>query len=275
MSLFVPFGKSKSVKEGGKDASNHFNKGNAMFKEFVHIVGKPSKITTQEQAHRELGCLKKAIGSINNLSPIMCEYIAARCRVIREKYPCLREDIAKIFQSLAEICVEGYKVHNADLFTGAKHSIEWWEKESQRLFNILKPSKIAPEKHQKRKGKTINKTQEKARSLRNDIPIILITGITNKKEPIEQACGFEIKEVLVERWAPNLKKVDAICEGACNSNFGIFVCLCKNTCHAVAEIAQKYTKGASKWIVLKMFKNNSRIVAESIRETILAAGFAI
>ncbi|MCQ2089268.1 MAG: hypothetical protein MJY93_03355 [Fibrobacter sp.] len=246
-----------------------------MFKEFIRIVGTPRKITSQEQANAELGRFKKAIGSINNLSPIMREYIAARCRIIREKYPRLREDIANIFQLLVETCVEGYKVHNADLFTGAKHSIEWWERESQRLFNILKPSKITTEKHQKRKGKVVRKPQEKKITLRTDIPIILITGITNKKEPIEQACGFEVKEVLVERWAPNLKKVDAICEGASKSTFGIFVCLCKNTCHAVAEVAQKYTKGASKWIVLKVFKNNSQIVAESIRKAILAAGFAI
>jgi len=275
LSLFVPIGKPKSVKEGGKVVSTLFKTESNMNKEFINIVGGPAYINTIDQANATLGSIKKAIVSIKNMTPTMREYIAARSRIIREKFPCLRDDVKNIFQSLIDSSPMGEQVYNTNLSVGFRHSIEWWENESKRLYSIIKPTfETASMQHKKKRKSLPLKTVSKSQ-LRSDIPIVLIAGITNKKDSIEQACGFEVTEVLVERWAPNLKKVNAICESANKSKFGIFVCLCKNTCHAVSEIAKKNTKGTSNWIVLKEFKNNSHIVACNIRKAILAAGFTI
>lgn len=246
-----------------------------MNKAFINIVGTPREINTIDQARKEIGSFKKAVDTLKNMTPTMREYIAARCRIIREMFPILRDDVGDIFQALINSCPEEEQVYNTNLSVGFRHSISWWQKESERLYGIIKPSIKNFTVQKTRKNKNTPKGTTHKSTLRNDVPIYIITGITGKKQPIEEATGFEVNEILAERWAPNLKRIQAVCEATQKSDFGVIAFLCKNTCHAVSEIAIKKTKGISNWKVIKIFKNNTSEIAATIKSAIATAGIAV
>lgn len=246
-----------------------------MNKAFINIVVTPREINTIDQAKAELGSFKKVIISPKKMTSTEREYIAARCRIIREKFTSLRDDVGDIFQALINSCPEGERVYNTNFKVGSRHSATWWQKESERLYGIIKPSIKNFTVQKARKNKNTPKGTTHKSTLRNDVPIYIITGITGKKQPIEEATGFEVNEILAERWAPNLKRIQAVCEATQKSDFGVIAFLCKNTCHAVSEIAIKKTKGISNWKVIKIFKNNTAEIAATIKSAIATAGIAV
>lgn len=244
-----------------------------MNQDFINIVGQPNEISSLPQALSELSKLKKAL-SIKNATPSMLEYIAARGRLLWELYPEIRSDVRALFDTVIQTKPKDVKIMNTNFKVGSHHSASWWQKESERLFKIIKPI-IKNFTIQKTKKKRTAKAQKCKSPLRNDIPIYIITGITGKKQSIEEALGFKINEILAERWAPNLKRIQAVCEATQKSSFGIIAFLCKNTCHSVSEVAIKKTKGASNWKVIKIFKNNTAEIAETIKSAIATIDIAV
>lgn len=245
-----------------------------MNQDFINIVGQPNEINSLTQARFELSKLKKAL-SIKNATPSMLEYIAARGRLFGELFPKTRNDVRVLFDTMIQTKPKGVEIKNTNFKVGSHHSASWWQKESERLFKIIKPTIKNFTIQKTKKQKRTDKAQKCKSPLRNDIPIYIITGITGKKQPIEEALGFEVNEILAERWAPNLKRIQAVCEAAQKSSFGIIAFLCKNTCHSVSEVAIKKTKGISNWKVIKIFKNNTAEIAATIKSAIATAGIAV
>lgn len=244
-----------------------------MNQDLINIVGQPNEINSLTQALSELSKLKKAL-SIKSVTPSMLECIAARGRYLWELYPEIRNDIRALFDAVIQTKPEDVKIMNTNFKVGSRHSATWWQKEAERLYKIIKPTIKNFTIQKTKKQKRTDKAQKCKSSLRNDIPIYIITGITGKKQPIEEALGFEVNEILAERWAPNLKRIQAVCEAAQKSSFGIIAFLCKNTCHSVSEVAIKKTKGISNWKVIKIFKNNTAEIAATIKSAIATAGIA-
>lgn len=245
-----------------------------MNQDFINIVSQPNEISSLPQAQSELSKLKKAL-SIKNATPSMLEYIAARGRLLWELYPEIRSDVRALFDTVIQTKPEDVKIMNTNFKVGSRHSATWWQKESERLYEIIKPNIKHFITQKTKRQNRCTKEQKRKVSLRNDIPIYIITGITGKKQPIEEATGFEVNEILAERWAPNLKRIQAVCEATQKSDFGVIAFLCKNTCHAVSEIAIKKTKGISNWKVIKIFRNNTSEIAATIKSAIATAGIAV
>lgn len=242
---------------------------------FVKSYGHPKAIKNSDDASQEMALMRKLILKDNISDMHVLEFCVLRTRLFRSLFTSLRNETNDMLQFLVSHRAGDSRIPFSNAIEGNRFTPEWWERRALRKFEILNPKLISLRTCSKKKIRKQSDHQAKRPNLRNDVPIYIVTGITGKKRPIEEACGFEVNEVLTERWAPNLKKIHALCEATQKTPFGIIAFLCKNTCHAVSEVALKMTKGASKWIVLKIFKNNTTEIADKIKSALVTAGIQI
>ena len=277
MSPFVPFGKSKSVKEGGKDASNHIKKKeNKMIhtaitsrQQFARSYGVPIAIKNEESASHRMSQMKKIIerNEITDLQVLV--FCTHKIRQIREQFPGLRNETTDMLKFIEAKKPAGSRIQYSNVTEGQRFTSEWWEREASRKFEVLNPKLFQGQTCPKKRTQKSLIQQAMRPDLRCDIPIVLISGSNFDIEALENSCGFKIaRHIPVERNEKATKKLQALWNTTHMLEFGIIVCLCKHISHTATQTIERNIKGSSDWEMINSFNDNVQMISEKIKNAI-------
>lgn len=237
--------------------------------QFVQFYGSPKILATEDAALQELLLLTRLVEKFNIVDEYILGFCVIRVRLIRELFPSLRNEACDLLKVLAHCAPNESKIPYSRPKEGNRFTSDWWEKESERQFGILKPRIMKAQPSSKKKTVENKKTPNKRPDLKSDFPIILISGSNFNKEILEDACGYKItRQIMVERNAQAIKKIQALWNTTHMQDFGIIVCLCKHISHTVTNAIEKNVRGSSNWIPVNCFNDNVQMISEKIKDVI-------